>query len=122
MNHDHPAHHPVDPDGESSTTTGLGPDDVAVGTDDLSVIVEAPRPEVRLAWTDDLRAMSERLRRVEEELDGVFETIGRLLRSGDVSGQEGRRLAAEVARLGEIRTRAKELGRGADAEGERPRS
>jgi hypothetical protein len=91
MNHDHPAHRPVDPGAESSPTAGLGPDGVVVGADDLSVIVEAPPPGVHVAGTEEaLRAMSERLRRVEEELDGVFETIGRLLRGDDVSDSDGR--------------------------------
>jgi hypothetical protein len=52
--------------------------------------------------------MSERLRRVEEELDGVFQTIGRLLRGGDVSDPEGRRLAADVVRLEDIEKRLSE--------------
>jgi hypothetical protein len=52
--------------------------------------------------------MSERLRRVEEELDGVFQTIGRLLRGGDVSDPEGRPLAADVVRLGDIEKRLSE--------------
>lgn len=108
MNNEPPAHRPVDPDAEPSITPGLGPDDIVVGQDDLSIIVEAPHPDVRLGGTEDLRAMSERLRRVEEELDGVFQTIGRLLRAGDVSDPEDRRLAADVARLGDIEKRLEE--------------
>jgi hypothetical protein len=91
MNQDHPAHRPVDSDAESSQTARLGPDDVVVGADDLSVIVEAPPSEAPVPGTEEaLRAMSERLRRVEEELDGVFEAIGRLLRGGDVPDSDGR--------------------------------
>ena len=37
------------------------------------------------AGDEELRRLSERLRRVEDELDGVFETIGRLLASPDAS-------------------------------------
>ncbi len=113
MNNEPPAHRPVDPDPEPSITPGLGPDDIAVGRDDLSIIVEAggpapSPPAAGLGGTEDLRAMSERLRRVEEELDGVFQTIGRLLRGGDVSDPEGRPLAADVVRLGDIEKRLSE--------------
>lgn len=88
---------------------GLGPDDIVVGHDDLSILVEAASPaEPRVAGMEDLRAMSERLRRVEEELDGVFQTIGRLLRGGDVSDPEGARSAADAARLEEMEKRLAE--------------
>jgi hypothetical protein len=100
MNDEPSAHRPVDPDAEPPIAPPLGPDDIVVGHDDLSIIVEAASPsEPRVAGTEDLRAMSERLRRVEEELDGVFQTIGRLLRGGDASDPEGRHLAADAIRL-----------------------
>lgn len=132
MNNEPPAHRPIDPDGEPAITPGLGPDDIVVGQDDLSIIVEVASPagpasiaeagealaangeagvatpppaDVPLGGAEDLRAMSERLRRVEEELDGVFQTIGRLLRGGDVSDLEDRRLAADAARLEDIEKR-----------------
>jgi hypothetical protein len=112
MNNEPPAHRPIDPDADPSIAPGLGPDDIVVGRDDLSIIVQtgatAPSPTTpRLGATEDLRAMSERLRRVEEELDGVFQTIGRLLRGGDVSDPESR-LAADVVRLGDIEKRLSE--------------
>ncbi len=89
---------------------GLGSEDIVVRHDDLSILVEAASPaEPRVAGTEDLRAMSERLRRVEEELDGVFQTIGRLLRGGDVSEPEGgARSAADAARLEEMEKRLAE--------------
>ena len=88
---------------------GLGPDDIVVGHDDLSILVEAASPaEPQVAGMEDLRAMSERLRRVEEELDGVFQTIGRLLRGGDVSDPEGATSAADAARLEEMEKRLAE--------------
>ncbi len=126
MNNEPSAHRPVDPDAEPPIAPALGPDDIVVGHDDLSIIVEAASPaspsEPRVAGTEDLRAMSERLRRVEEELDGVFQTIGRLLRGGDASDPEGRRLAADAVRLEEIEKRLGEPGseRHARGEGERP--
>ena len=123
MNNDPSAHRPVDPDAEPPIAPTLGPDDIVVGHDDLSIIVEGASPsEPRVAGTEDLRAMSERLRRVEEELDGVFQTIGRLLRGGDASEPEGRRLAADAVRLDEIERRLGEPGseRSARGEGERP--
>ena len=126
MNNDSSAHRPVDPDAEPPIAPTLGPDDIVVGHDDLSIIVEGASPaspsEPRVAGTEDLRAMSERLRRVEEELDGVFQTIGRLLRGGDSSEPEGRRLAADAVRLDEIERRLGEPGseRSAHGEGERP--
>ena len=126
MNNEPSAHRPVDPDAEPPIAPALGADDIVVGHDDLSIIVEGPSPaspsEPRVAGTEDLRAMSERLRRVEEELDGVFQTIGRLLRGGDASEPEGRRLAADAVRLDEIERRLGEPGseRSARGEGERP--
>jgi uncharacterized protein with von Willebrand factor type A (vWA) domain len=109
MNNEPSAHRPVDPDAEPPSAPPLGPDDIAVGHDDLSIIVEAASPaEPNVAGTEDLRAMSERLRRVEEELDGVFQTIGRLLRGGDASDPGGRRLAADAIRLEEIEKRLAE--------------
>jgi hypothetical protein len=113
MNNEPPAHRPVDPDAGAPITPGLGPDDIVVGRDDLSIVVEAGRtapspPAPGLGGTEDLRAMSERLRRVEEELDGAFQTIGRLLRGGDVSDPEGRGLAADVVRLEDIERRLSE--------------
>jgi len=103
MNNEPSAHRPLDPEGEPPMAPGLGSDDIVVRHDDLSILVEAASPaEPRVAGTEDLRAMSERLRRVEEELDGVFQTIGRLLRGGDVSEPEGgARSAADAARLSE---------------------
>ena len=126
MNNDPSAHRPVDPDADPPIAPPLGPDDIVVGHDDLSIIVEGASPaspsEPRVAGTEDLRAMSERLRRVEEELDGVFETIGRLLRGGDASDPGGRRLAADAIRFEEIEKRWSEPGseRSARGEGERP--
>jgi hypothetical protein len=125
MNNDPSAHRPVDPDADPPIAPPLGPDDIVVGHDDLSIIVEASPAspsEPRVAGTEDLRAMSERLRRVEEELDGVFETIGRLLRGGDASEPEGRRFAADAFRFEEIEKRLGEPGSGRSArgEGERP--
>ena len=124
MNNEPSADHPVDPDAQPPTAPALGPDDIVVGHDDLSVIVAGSpaSPEPRVAGTEDLRAMSERLRRVEEELDGVFQTIGRLLRGGDASDPEGRRLAADAIRLEEIEKRVGEPGseRSVRGEGERP--
>ena len=128
MNNDPPAHRPVDPDAEPPIAPPLGPDDIVVGHDDLRIIVEGASPaspaspsEPRVAGTEDLRAMSERLRRVEEELDGVFETIGRLLRGGDASDPEGRRFAADAVRLEEIEKRLAEPGSERHAGGERER-
>jgi hypothetical protein len=125
MNNEPSANRPVEPDAEPPIAPALGPDDIVVDHDDLSIIVEAASPapaEPRVAGTEDLRAMSERLRRVEEELDGVFQTIGRLLRGGDASDPEGRRLAADAVRLEEIERRLGEPGseRHAGGEGERP--
>lgn len=54
---------------------------------------------------DDLDALSERLRRVEEELDGVFETIGRLVRSGETAADELQRVARQVANLDRVEDR-----------------
>jgi ABC-type transporter Mla subunit MlaD len=54
---------------------------------------------------DDLDALSERLRRVEEELDGVFETIGRLVRSGETAAGELQRVARQVANLDRVEDR-----------------
>jgi hypothetical protein len=125
MNNEPSAHRPVDPDADPPIAPPLGPDDMVVGHDDLSIIVEGASPsEPRVAGTEDLRAMSERLRRVEEELDGVFETIGRLLRAGDASDSGGRRLAADAIRFEEIEKRWSEPGseRHAGGEGERPAS
>lgn len=114
MNNEPPAHRPVDPDAEPSIAPGLGADDIVVEQDDLSIIVEAPSmPASGVGGTEDLRAMSERLRRVEEELDGVFQTIGRLLRGGDVSDPEGRRLKRFLHE-------GAESGSGPEAESERP--
>ena len=126
MNNDPSAHRSVDPDADPPIAPPLGPDDIVVGHDDLSIIVAgaspAPPSELRVAGTEDLRAMSERLRRVEEELDGVFETIGRLLRAGDPSDPGDRRLAADAIRLEEIEKRLGEPGseRSGPGEGERP--
>jgi hypothetical protein len=126
MNDEPSAHRPVDPDAEPPIAPPLGPDDIVVGHDDLSIIVEAASPaspsEPRVAGTEDLRAMSERLRRVEEELDGVFQTIGRLLRGGDASDPRGRHLANDAIRLEGIEKRLAEPGseRHAGGEGERP--
>ena len=129
MNDEPSAHRPVDPAAQPPTAPALGPDDIVVGHDDLSIIVEAASPaspasptEPRVAGTEDLRAMSERLRRVEEELDGVFQTIGRLLRGGDATDFECRRLAADASRLEETEKRVGEPGseRSVRGEGERP--
>ena len=130
MNNEPSAHRPVDPDADPPIAPPLGPDDIAVGHDDLSIIVEASPTsptspaspsEPRVAGTEDLRAMSERLRRVEEELDGVFQTIGRLLRGGDATDPEDRRRAADAVRLEEIEKGLGEPGseRSARGEGER---
>lgn len=126
MNNDPSAHRSVDPDADPPIAPPLGPDDIVVGHDDLSIIVAggspAPPSEPRVAGAEDLRAMSERLRRVEEELDGVFETIGRLLRTGDASDPGPRRPAADAIRLEEIEKRLGEPGseRSDPGEGERP--
>ena len=126
MNNEPSAHRPVDPDADPPIAPPLGPADIAVGHDDLSIIVEGASPaspsEPRVAGTEDLRAMSERLRRVEEELDGVFQTIGRLLRGGDATDPEDRRRAADAVRLEEIEKGLGEPGseRSARGEGERP--
>jgi hypothetical protein len=126
MNNEPSAHHPVEPDAEPPIAPALGPDDMVVGHDDLSIIVQtastASPAEPRVGGTEDLRAMSERLRRVEEELDGVFQTIGRMLRGADVSGPEGRRLAADAIHFEEIEKRLGQPGseRAVGGEGERP--
>ena len=126
MNNDPSAHRPADPDAEPPIAPPLGPDDIVVGHDDLSIIVQRTSPaspsEPRVAGTEDLRAMSERLRRVEEELDGVFQTIGRLLRGGDASDPEGRRPGADAVRLEEIEKRVGEPGSERSARGEGERS
>jgi hypothetical protein len=128
MSNEPSAHHPVEPDAEPPIAPALGADDIVVGHDDLSIIVEAASTastaspaEPRVAGAEDLRAMSERLRRVEEELDGVFQTIGRLLRGGDASDPQGRRFAADAIHL-EIEKRLGERGSEPHAgrEGERP--
>jgi hypothetical protein len=64
-------------------------DDVAVrmGPEESAV----PVPDMGPAADEELRRLSERLRRVEEELDGVFETIGRLLVGSDPSSARGDR-------------------------------
>jgi hypothetical protein len=123
MNNEPSAHRPVDPDAEPPIAPPLGPDDIVVAHDDLSIIVESASPSdpPSVAGAEDLRAMSERLRRVEEELDGVFETIGRLLRGGGASDPEGRRLAADAVRLEEMDKRLAEPGSERHVGGERER-
>jgi hypothetical protein len=74
------------------------PDDVAVVERGISIVAGGRSDE-------DVRALSERLRRLEEELDGVFETIGRLLRSDGAPSGDARRAAGELARVDGIEER-----------------
>jgi hypothetical protein len=96
LNTEHPASRPA---AEPSSPSALPkrPDDVAVVEEGISIVTGRA--------DDDVRALSERLRRVEEELDGVFETIGRLLRSDDDSSAISLRAAAELDRLGGLEDR-----------------
>jgi hypothetical protein len=93
---DRPASGSVDPIDES-TGEHLPVDEIAVVDRDLSIVEHEAG--------DELRALSERLRRVEEELDGVFETIGRLLRGGENAAGELQRIASQAARLDRVETR-----------------
>jgi hypothetical protein len=97
LNTEHPVSRPT-ADPSSPPAPPKRPDDVAVVERGISIVTGG-------GADDDVRALSERLRRVEEELDGVFETIGRLLRSDDDSSANSLRAAAELDRLGRLEDR-----------------
>jgi len=106
----------ADPEGSSASASGDAAADAArreaitIVHDDVAVVVgpdeDVVAPE-RTWWAirtlpepgdegfipetaEQLRVLSERLRRLEEELDGVFEMIGRMLRETDAQSADGR--------------------------------
>jgi hypothetical protein len=93
---DRPASGSVDPIDESAGERNRPVDEIAVVDRDLSIVEHEAG--------DELQALSERLRRVEEELDGVFETIGRLLRGGENAAAELQRIASRAVRLDRVET------------------
>ena len=76
--------------GDPAEPQDVAPAAVTIVDENVSVVVDpSSAADRKAADGTEILAMSERLRKVEEELAGVFETVGRLL--GRIEGLESER-------------------------------